>query len=443
VLSALKPLRSPNFRLLFASRVTSTMGDWLDFVAVLVLVSVVWKQGATGLAMVSIAVALPNLAAPFVGVLVDRYPPRAVMVGADLARAAITLAMVVAPGVWVLAALLAVRSVAAVAFVPASQAVIKRTVTANSLVQANASMQVVSQALKVAGPAVGGALLAVAAPTTVIAVNAATFLASAAILVGLRVAGSPDRPARSPYLAELGEGLRFIRRSPALLLVVTALGGTVFLTFLYDSMLALVIPGLGLDRSYIGYMISAVGVGGVAGAAVIAQWGAAVRPFLLVGVGQLLVGAFVALIGIGGMTAAPVPGWVWLLVAALLGCAAAGVLVGFPTIVQTTTPDHLIGRTWTAIGAVPTVLRTAAPAIGAALLAAMGVGRLFVLSGTGLVLLSLVTLVGQRRVRRAEATRARSPETVPETTRETTPATTVAATPAATTVPGYGAERVR
>jgi len=415
MLSALKPLRSPNFRLLFISRVTSTMGDWLDFVAVLALVSVVWKQGAVGLAAVSVAVAVPNLAAPFLGVLVDRYSPRAVMVTSDLVRAAVTVAMVVAPGVWVLAVLLAVRSAAGVAFVPASQTVIKRTVTADNLVQANASMQVVTQALKVAGPAIGGALLAVAAPTTVIAVNAVTFLVSAAVLAGLRIAGSDDHPTRSGYLAELTEGLLFIRRSPALLLVVTALGGTVFLTFLYDSMLALVIPGLGLDRSYIGYMISAVGLGGVTGAAIIAQWGRAIRPFVLVGTGQLLTGALIALIGAGAMTAVPAPGWVWLTVGSLIGFAAAGVLIGFPTIVQTVTPDHLMGRTWTAIGAVPTVLRIVAPAVGAAILAAMGIDRLFLLAGAGLVLLSLVTLIGQRRLHRAETAPALPPETDVET----------------------------
>jgi hypothetical protein len=160
-------------------------------------------------------------------------------------------------------------------------------------------------------------------------------------------------------------------------------------------------------------MISAVGLGGVTGAAVIAQWGQGIRPFTLVGLGQLLTGAFVALLGAGAMAAVPVPGWVWLADGVLIGFAAAGVLIGFPTVVQTVTPDHLMGRTWTAIGAVPTVLRIVAPAVGAAILAATGVDRLFLLAGAGLVLLSLVTLIGQRGVSGTGA--APAPVPSPET----------------------------
>jgi hypothetical protein len=81
-------------------------------------------------------------------------------------------------------------------------------------------------------------------------------------------------------------------------------------------------------------------------------------------------------------------------------------VVGFPTIVQTVTPDHLIGRASTAIGAVPTLLQVLAPATGAVILTETGVGVLFVASGCGLVLLALMTLVRQRRVWPAAAYRS-------------------------------------
>jgi MFS family permease len=405
-LVALNALRSRDFRLLFASTATSTIGDWLDFVAILVLVSVVWHRGAFGLAAVSVAVAVPQLAAPFVGVLVDRAAPRTLMVGADLVRAGVTAAMVVAPSLWVLVVLLAMRSAAATAFGPTAQAVIKRTVPADNLLSANASMQVVVQTLKVTGPAAGGALLAVIAPTTLIGFNALTFLVSALILTGLRVPGRSATSASAGYLAELREGLSFIRRTQALRLLLTALAGTVFLVFLFDSMMALLVPELGLSRSYIGYLVAAVGVGGVAGSAALAQWGAAARPFLLVGTGQLAAGGLVALMGAGAIAAVAAPGAAWLAVALFIGVAAAGVTVGFPTIVQTATPDHLIGRVSTAVGAVPTLLQVLAPATGAVILTATGVGVLFVASGAGLVLLALMTLVRQRRLLPAAAFRS-------------------------------------
>jgi MFS family permease len=388
--------------LLLSSSFASTIGDWLDFVAILVLVSVVWRRGASGLATVSVAIALPNLAAPLVGVFVDRYQPRALMVGSDLVRAAVTAGMAFAPNVWMLAALLTLRSAASTAFGPARQTVLRQAIDQDNRVQANASMQVVGQTLKIVGPTVGGALLAVLSPRTVIGINAASFVASALILTALRVPAVVRPAGRSSYAAELREGLEFIRHNSALKLAIVALGGTVFLTFLYDSMLALAVPGLGLDRSYIGYLISAVGVGGVLGAVLLAQWGARIKPFVLIGAGQLAVGALISLMGAGADATIAPPDAAWLAVALLIGVAAAGVVVGYPTVVQTVTPDYLMGRTWTAIAVVPALLQVIAPVVGATILTAIGVGPLFLISGAGLVLLAVLTLFGQRLVWPAE-----------------------------------------
>jgi hypothetical protein len=99
-----------------------------------------------------------------------------------------------------------------------------------------------------------------------------------------------------------------------------------------------------------------------------------------------------------------VPGPAWLGVGLLIGVAASGVLVGFPTVLQGATPDRLIGRAWTAVNAVPTIVQVLAPIVGAAILTGTGVGPLFVASGTGLVVLAAVTLHRQRALRAVPAT---------------------------------------
>ncbi|GAA4705815.1 MFS transporter [Phytohabitans rumicis] len=392
------PLRLRPYRVLFFSSLTSTLGDWLDFVAVAVLVVAVWQQGPSGLAAVAVAVALPHVAAPFIGVLVDRWPVRPVLVGADLGRAALTLAMVFAPGPLPLAALLALRSVGAVAFAPTAQRALQRCVPTAGLIPANALLQTMTQALKVAGPAIGGGLLAVASPPTLIAANAVSFLASAAILAGLRLPPRTAPPPTGGYLAQLREGLSFVVRDAALRLTVVALGATVFLAVLFDSMLPLALPALGLAPAYFGYVVATVGLGGVAGAAVLARWGAAVRPFTVIAAGQLVTGATVALAGSAALAGRSVPGAALLAAGLVIGAAGAGVLVGFPTVVQRSTPERLLGRVWTAIAFVPAVLQIAAPAAGAAVLAHTRVGWLFAVAGAGLAGLGLVTLAGQRRL---------------------------------------------
>jgi MFS family permease len=404
--TALTPLRSRTFRALFASSVTSTLGDWLDFVAVVVLVAVVWQRGPFGLAVVSVAVAAPYVLAPLLGVLVDRWPPRPVLVGADLARAALTVGIVFVPGLWELAVLLALRSSCAVVFGPAAASVLSRTVPTRNLLPANAAMQTAMQGLKVVGPALGGGLLVVLSPTALIGLNAVTFAVSAVILLAVRVPRQASAHSQHAYLRELREGLAFVRREPALRLTVVALGATVLLSLLFDSMLPLAVADLGLRPGYFGYFIAAIGLGGVAGAAALARWGAGARPFVLIAAGQLVTGAMVALTGAAVLAGARLPGAVWPGVGLVIGAAGAGVLVGFPTVVQTVTPHRLIGRVWTAIVVVPAVLGVAGPAIGAAVLARTSVGWLFATGGLALVLLALGTFARQRglRVQPAEPT---------------------------------------
>jgi hypothetical protein len=78
------------------------------------------------------------------------------------------------------------------------------------------------------------------------------------------------------------------------------------------------------------------------------------------------------------------------------GVASAGVLVPLSYIVQTVTPDHLLGRTWTLVGALPTALQVMAPAAAALALRGIGIGGLFASAAAGLVLVGLMTAVLER-----------------------------------------------
>ncbi len=397
-ITALRPLRHRDFRLVFASTAVSGVGNWFDFVAVLVLVSHVWNHGARGLAAVSVALAVPYLAAPMVGVLVDRASPRAVMVTADAVRAVLTVALALSPNLAVLAGLLALRTTGTVAFGPAAQLAVKHSVPRDDLFAANATHQTGVQSLKVAGPALGGLLLAVLDPRAIIAINAVTFVVSAVLLVGLRLRPVGDPAARSPYLRELTDGLRLVRRTPALRLVVAVIGMTVFMVFLYDSMSPLAVEALALSPSYVGYLVAAVGLGGVVGALGLSQWGSGISPFRLMSAAQLLVGLAVGAIGTAIALSVVAPAAVWVAVAVLLGVASAGVLVPYPYVVQTSTPSHLLGRTWTTVAVVPAVLQVLAPLTAGALVPALGLGPVFVAAAAGLAIVAGATAALSRRV---------------------------------------------
>ena len=62
-----------------------------------------------------------------------------------------------------------------------------------------------------------------------------------------------------------------------------------------------------------------------------------------------------------------------------------------------------MGRTWTVLGAVPTLLQVIAPPVGAMLVRGFSIGTAFACGGTGLVLLSALTFVRRRTLERPAA----------------------------------------
>jgi predicted MFS family arabinose efflux permease len=227
------PLRSPSFRLLFAARSVSGLGDRI--VPVALAFAVLQQTGSVGdLGLVMAAQTIPLVAFVLLGgVWADRLPRRRVMIGSDLVRlaaqgcSAALLISGTAP-IAALAALQAVYGMAAAFFGPAADAVVAQTVPARDLQPANALIGLGRNLTLVLGPALAGVLVATVGPGWGLAVDAATFLASAACLVPLRV-DERRLSARTSTFAELRAGWRGFRERRWLL--VTVLVFTLYIGF--------------------------------------------------------------------------------------------------------------------------------------------------------------------------------------------------------------------
>jgi MFS family permease len=397
------PLRHRDFRLLFSGQVVSNLGDWLDFLALAVLIVYVWEKGPGSLAALAIVIAVPWIVvAPFSGVLADRWPKRRVMVGADLARAAVVFAFIFAPNLPVLLALVGLKTVFSTLFAPAQQASIRMIVPENLLYAANSLSQLVEQSTKVIGPALGGLLVSFSSPRTAFAIDAATFLVSAAILSRLGPIGvaGPEadaddegEPAERGFWKELRAGLTYIASRRALVISTVSFAAAIFLLLAFDSLSPLAFRELGVSRAMFGIAIGAIGLGGVLGAVAVGRYGGDVNPFVLLGGGCAIVGGFVALMGFGLVSELDLPAFVWSPVLFAVGFASAGVLISWPTILQLETPPELMGRVDTSSSALPTICQLFAPVAGAALAAWQSVGFVFTLAGVGLALVGIVVLI--------------------------------------------------
>ena len=179
--------RHRRWRWLLASYAVSTTGDFLYFVALIVLL-----YDATGSAGWVAASAVARMLAyvflsPFGGVVADRFDRLRLLVWLDVARAGVMVVLAVVAwtdGSPALAIVLAVAcTVGTVPYRPATVAATPTLVGEDDLAAANALESVVAQVSYFAGPALGALVVALTDPGTAFMANAATFLLSAALVL--------------------------------------------------------------------------------------------------------------------------------------------------------------------------------------------------------------------------------------------------------------------
>jgi MFS family permease len=111
-----------------------------------------------------------------------------------------------------LAALALVYGAADGFVLPAAQGLIPLIVSTTRLQQANALLGLSRSILGFAGPALGGILVTAGSPGAAIAVDAASFLIAAALLVRVRIPPRDDAVEPAPFFEELREGWNEFRR---------------------------------------------------------------------------------------------------------------------------------------------------------------------------------------------------------------------------------------
>jgi len=441
-----KPLRYGPFRLLLGAQLVSGIGDWLDYLALAVLVAYRWRMGPGALAAVAVTIALPwVILGPVAGVWADRLAPNRTMIACDLARAACVLCYLPLTGrSWlpVLLILLFIKTTFGALFGPAQQVAVSQAVPEGVLLPAVSLTTFVSQLSKVAGPAAGGLVVSVAGVRGAFTADAATFAASALLLAGMaagravgpqqahpprraacpgaasRGAASPE-PSRGSFRHDLGEGVAWIIRDPSLRVAVGGMAATVFCVLTFDALAPLALRGLGLDTSMLGMAFAAVGAGAVGGALLVGQWARGIDGLWLMGAAQVLAGLLVAAIGVGVLGVIRTAAIAWLPVGLGLGVASAAIVVIHACLVQRQAPAAMVGRVTATAGAVTVALQLAAPPIGAALAAWHGVGFVFASAGAALAGLGALVVAGRRSWRPslvgAAATRLANDSSLPRT----------------------------
>jgi MFS transporter, DHA3 family, macrolide efflux protein len=220
---ALRLLRRRDFRRTYAAVVISELGDSFHYVALMWFALA--TAGPLGVVAVRLAGSVPALLFGLHGGLVaDRSDRRRLMVLADVARGAVLVPIALAGlahglDLWMLVVAAFVLETATSYFEPAYGALLPTLVDRTNVQAANGLVRASAEALRVGGWAAAAALLVFMPLSSFFLLNAASFFASALLIVGVR-ARRADAVAVAPRLRE---GFAALRPRPLLAVAVVAL----------------------------------------------------------------------------------------------------------------------------------------------------------------------------------------------------------------------------
>lgn len=332
--------RSPAFGLLFFATAGSGFGTYLAAIALTVHV---YDQTGSGIWVAALLIAdfLPIVVIGLLlGPLVDRLSRRGLMIVSDLVRVGVFAALVFVDDPATIVVLAGVAGIATGFFRPAVYAGLPNLVPDEELTNANSLLQTIETLAWMIGPVLAGLMLTTWSPAVPYAVNAVTFLVSAALVA--MISESKLRSEESltrGHWRDVSDGIRLVLTSAPLRTVLivwnVALVGSAAI-----NVAEVVFAKETLDAGNVGFgiLVAASGVG--------LMIGSFLAPTALgkVGLRRHYVGSLV-LMGVGTAGAALSP-TIWVAVLFVIGASTGNgtALVANQLLVQRGAPDRYRGR---------------------------------------------------------------------------------------------------
>ena len=334
---------------------------------------------------------------PFAGALVDRSDRRRLMIVSELLNGAAWAALVFVRAPWLMVACAFAGSFAGAPFYAASAAAVPNLAQPEDLAWANSQISLGRSVGATMGPAIGGLLVAFAGGPVTFALNAASFLVSAALIWS--ATGDYTAPGRAADAGEfrgLGAGLRHILHSDVLLPLFC---GTTVIWFAMNIAIPADPPlaqHFGVGSIGFGLIDATFGAGAVAGALLARRLtrrreaAAILLGIVGVALGYLLVGVTTAfgLVLVGQAVSALVDN---------IG------LVASDNVVQRLSPDAVRGRVFAVTTTAGCMASLVAFAGAGYLIDAIGAQGVYVLGAGAGAVAAVVMLPGVLRLRRSAA----------------------------------------
>ena len=360
--------RNPSLRRMQLALAGSMIGDWAYSTAV-----IVWAFGVGGAKAVgvwgAIRFLLMAVTSPLGSSLADRLPRKKILIGSDLLRALVvvgaTACLLLDTPAWPIFVLATAASLIGCVFRPAQMSWMPSlTNRPEELTASNGTSSTIESIAFFVGPAIGASLIVLTSIETVFLLNAATFVWSAFLVLGIHPQVAVTPPADIPgdadgdhgsgsgsdgnsdsdggkpgLLAEMAAGFTTIGRDKDLLMIAaivcaqTVVAGA---TLVFTVIFAVDIVKTGPEG--VGYIDSVFGIGAIVGG-----FYAIARAAHNKLAGDMALGTILWAVPLLLVVLWPSPATVFAS-AIIMGFGNPLVDVNFVTIVQRITPDAVLGR---------------------------------------------------------------------------------------------------
>jgi MFS family permease len=403
-----------DFLRLWSGQSVSSLGSQVSLLAIPFAAVVLLHVSAFQAGLLGTAEYLPWLLVGLpAGVVVDRLPRRSVLIAADAGRAVVFASV---PAAWwvghltvvQLYAVAFVAGILTVFFYVAYQSYLPELVGIEHLVEGNSKLETTSSAASVAGPTIGGALVAGVGAAVSVLADAVSYVVSVVMLLSIRRrerplhdADAPPGPLLRGMRRDIVEGLRFLVGHPLLRpIVFCSAAANLFLDMVLALVVLFAVRDLGMSSTAVGLAFSVGSLALVAGAA------GAPRIAARIGTGPTIAGsAMLFTLAFAVLALAPRAHPFWFIAAqsGLTGFAAVVYNVNQVSLRQAVTPSRLRGRVNATNRFVVYGVSPVGTFVGGVLGSALGLRTTFWIAAGGLALPSLLVVFSPVvRLRRIE-----------------------------------------
>ena len=393
--------RNSNFIKFFSANTLANLGNWFDFVGVLILFRYTWNADPMLIALIPIMYAIPSiLLGQFAGVFADRRNKRKILIYSDWFRAALTLLLVFTPTPWLALPILFIRNTAGVISLPAQQGLMRSLVDEKNIMQAITINGSLFQLVKVIGPLMGGSVAGIFSPTASIAINAIAFTISGILLTRIKEQETEIQVKKEATQSQAGflrawqEGWHIVLKSKVLFAsIIFGLFSTLTIQMIDAQIVTLFSDVFPNKPAVTGWAISAIGIGSLFVVIVLTKFKKISKFGWFFGIGSLLIGIMT-----GGFGFLLHYNFIALAIClSIIGGIGNGLtFTAINYLIQTEPPKEAIGRVTSIIDSLMSILFIAGPLLGGLLITKFGIFTTFKTIGLGLFIIGITGIILQR-----------------------------------------------